>query len=121
MRTATEPLTCIECRRVIEVGETYQHDSGMNPDDLDEDEMDEDGEPTEAAESHREHFHTCLGCKRIAARFCPGGYCVTQLVEAVAECLGYHYTEDPEGWDDEEVDEEDRENREAVLEGRARG
>lgn len=96
-------IWCYECGRWIKPGETYWAASGIHPDNFEDwEKYLEDDETTEADEESREYFNTCLGCKRIADRFCSGGYYLGCLSEAVAECIGFDYTADPEEIEDEE-------------------
>ena len=103
---------CSECGDTIAISKPYQFGSGVAQDDYPEDNDFENADFTE--------FATCEGCQRIAKRFCPGGYPLGELPEAVSQCLGYYYNDDPSEWDQEDVDEEDAENRAAVLAGRRR-
>lgn len=97
IRRARKGHTCIECGRQIEPGEHYECYSGIG----------HDGDPF--------RDHTCLGCYRIRERFCSGGWYRGGVAELVAECLGFDYRDDPDEWDQEEVDEEDETNRAYVL------
>lgn len=115
------PVWCCECGRWIRPGESYWLGSGIMRDDIEDyDYFGTYDTLSERDEMNREEFPTCLGCRRIAERFCFGGYCLGMLSEAVAECLGFDYYEDPSEWDDDEVEEEDEDNRRYVLELRGR-
>jgi len=69
---------CCECREVIKVGETYERVSGKW-----------DGIFME--------FKTCLACVRIREHYCPNGFVFESLKEQLMQCLGFDYTEVPEG------------------------
>lgn len=107
--TSRPNVWCEECGRWIRPGEKYHEGSGILSYKLThnrwEYELGEDVFPED--EEHREYISTCLGCKRIAERFCPGGYILGELSEQVAECIGFDYTVDPSELDDIEDWEEE--------------
>jgi hypothetical protein len=116
--TSRPAVWCCECGRWIRPGEHYHWFAGVDREELEDLDYFDCHDCEELADCDQDkvqEWTTCLGCKRIADRFCPGGYYLGQLDEAVAECLEFRYTEDPDDWDDEEVDEEDAANRAFVL------
>lgn len=74
MRRARKEHRCCECFRVILPGEEYEHDSGL-------------------WDGRWDRYKTCLGCSRIREAFCSSGCVYGELVEAVADCIGFYYTE----------------------------
>jgi len=96
-------IICSECGETIPAGKPYQFGSGVAEDDYPEGDDFDNAKFTD--------FATCVGCQRIAARFCPSGYPLGELPGTVSSCLGYYYNEDPDGWDQAEVDDEDEKNR----------
>lgn len=77
VRRARVAHRCVECDRVIDPGEMYAVDSGI----------DVDGAAF--------RYKTCLGCYRIRQRFCSSGWYFGQVAEQVAECIGFDYREEP--------------------------
>jgi hypothetical protein len=102
LRKARKHHQCVECRRAIEPGERYEVYSGI------------------ACDGNAFHHKTCLGCMNIREHFCSGGWYVGMIWEQIQECLGFDYRDDPSEWDQAEVDEEDADNRAAVLAERQR-
>ena len=96
LRRARKTHRCIECGRAIVPGERYEVYSGLS-----------EGKPF--------RHKTCLGCYHIREHFCSHGYYVGDVVALVFECLGFNYTDDPDEWDQEDVDKEDEANRAYVL------
>jgi hypothetical protein len=101
MRKARKQHQCVECGRTIESGELHEVASGINS----------DGAPF--------RYRTCLGCYRIRQRFCSGGWFFGEVTEQVRDCLGFDFSDDPSEWDEDDVDEEDRNHREMLLAKRA--
>lgn len=97
IRRARKPHTCVECGRTIAPGERYEVYSGIG----------HDGDPFRDS--------TCLGCYRIRERWCAGGWFRGGVAEQVQECLGFDYRDDPDEWDQQEVDEEDEEHRQYIM------
>lgn len=104
--TSQPNIWCCECSRWIRPGESYHEGSGIHPDDFEDRDLYLCTEETTAEdEEHRKYYNTCLGCKRIADRFCSGGYYLGGLSELVAECIGFDYTIDPAELEDEDDEE----------------
>lgn len=98
--TSLPNVWCCECGRWIKPGETYHEGSGIHPDHLDEWDDYYDEPTTPEQEEHRKYYDTCLGCKRIADRFCSGGYVLGGLAEQMEDCIGFNYTIDPSELDE---------------------
>ena len=97
------PIWCYECGRWIKPGEIYHEGSGIMPDNITDSEYyDDHDELSEEDELNCESFDTCLGCMFIQARFCPGGYILGGLAEAVQECVGFYYPRDDDEDDDDD-------------------
>lgn len=103
---------CCECHRRIAVGELYWCGSGIDPE---SEAFDEDGELTEDSELYRESFVRCRGCHAIAQSLARFGNVFGELAEQVSSCLGFDYRDDPDAWDQCDVDEEDEAHRERAL------
>lgn len=73
MRRARKSHRCVECERLIEPGEQYEHVCGV---------WDEEWST----------FRTCLGCYRIREHLCGDGWCFGEVAAQVAECIGFDYT-----------------------------
>ena len=93
--TSRPSIFCCECGRWIRPGEKYHAASGIHPDHLDGwDDYYYDDATTPEQENHRQFYDTCLGCKRIADRFCSGGYVLGGLAEQMEDCIGFYYPDD---------------------------
>ena len=44
-------------------------------------------------------FCTCMACHRIREHYCSSGYMLGDLRDQISECIGFDYTEIPEGDD----------------------
>lgn len=72
MRKARKQHTCVECKRTIEPGETYEVSTILR-----------DGSWFS--------FKTCRGCVLIRKHLSPNGWIFGGLAEHVAECIGFNY------------------------------
>lgn len=82
-RVAQKEHTCGECHEPIRPGQRYEIAKGV-------------------WEYEFRSFKTCEVCVRIRERFCPYGFVYGKVQDAVAECVGFRYAEDPATWEDDE-------------------
>jgi hypothetical protein len=78
IRKARKAHRCCECHEPILPGQRYEYTSGVW-----------DGAP--------DAFKTCLACVAIRTRYCPNGSFLGHLRYHIQDCLGFDYTEVPEG------------------------